>query len=364
MENIDYISTINHSIRNGYGNVIRILKGRILFSYFFFFLKMVLYQRKAIKLRAYWEKKGVHVPPLMIASITKRCNLKCKGCYMQVSTIRGSAEIKKERWSGIFKEARNLGISFIILAGGEPLVRPELLEMTRKFPEILFLVFTNAQLINEDIIGNFKKQKNLLPVISIEGFRVETNHRRGEGVYEKIQEVITRLNSKGIPFGISATVTDDNFNTLTGESFIRHFIDSRCKVFFFLEYVPVEKETEYLVISKDRRQKLLNLMSEFESRYPGLFITFPGNEEKFGGCLSAGRGFIHISPEGNLEPCPVAPYSDTNLNNISLKDALQSNLLRVIRRNHDKLSETNNGCALWNNKDWVKSLTVSKIAEF
>jgi MoaA/NifB/PqqE/SkfB family radical SAM enzyme len=364
MENIDYISTINHSIRNNYGNVIRIFKGRILFSYLFFFLKTLFSQRRAIRLRSYWGKRGIHVPPLMIASVTKRCNLKCRGCYVQVNALLRSAEIKKERWLEVIKEARDLGISFIILAGGEPLMRPELLNITRKFPEVIFLLFTNAQLINKDIIGNFKKQKNLLPIVSIEGSREETNHRRGKGVYEKIQKVITGLNSKGIPFGISATVTKDNFNTLTSESFVRYFIDNRCKVFFFLEYVPVEKETEYLVIDNNRRGKLLNLMSEFESKYPGLFITFPGNEEKFGGCLSAGRGFIHISPEGNLEPCPVAPYSDTNLNDISLKDALKSNLLRVIRQNHDKLSETNNGCALWNNRDWVRSLIVSKITEF
>lgn len=363
MKNVDYISTINYSIRNNYGNIIRVFGRRVSFSYLFFFLKIMLYQRKAIKLRSYWGKKGIHVPPLMIASVTKRCNLKCRGCYAQVNTLLNSAEIKKERWLTIIKEARDLGVSFVILAGGEPLIRPELLDITRKFPEIVFLVFTNAQLINKDIIGNFKKQKNLLPMISIEGPRAETNRRRGQGVYEKIQEVISGLNSKGIPFGVSVTVTNDNFNTLTGESFVRYFIDNRCKIFFFLEYVPVEKGTEYLVIDNGKREKLLNLMSEFESRYPGLFITFPGNEEKFGGCLSAGRGFIHISPEGNLEPCPVAPYSDSNLNDVSLKDALKSNLLRVIRQNHDKLSETSSGCALWNNRDWVKSLMVSKVTE-
>ncbi len=363
MKNIDYINIINYSIRNNYGNIIRVFRGRISFSYLFFFLKIMLYQRKAIKLRAYWEKKGIHVPPLMIASVTKRCNLKCRGCYVQVNTLLRSGEIKEERWLEIIKEARDLGMSFVILAGGEPLVRPELLDITEKFPEIVFLLFTNAQLINEDIIVSFKKQKNLLPIISIEGSRVETNRRRGEGVYEKIQEVITALNSNGIPFGISATVTNENFDTLTGENFIRYFIDNRCNVFFFLEYVPVEKGTEYLVIDNNRRKELLNLMSKFESRYPGLFIAFPGNEEKFGGCLSAGRGFVHISPEGNLEPCPVAPYSDTNLNVTSLKDALKSNLLKLIREDRDKLSETSSGCALWNNRDWVRSLLLSKIPE-
>ncbi|MHB8278883.1 MAG: SPASM domain-containing protein [Candidatus Humimicrobiaceae bacterium] len=75
-----------------------------------------------------------------------------------------------------------------------------------------------------------------------------------------------------------------------------------------------------------------------------------------GGCLASGRGFAHISPEGNLEPCPFAPYSDTNLKNLSLKEALNSDFLRKIRENHDKLSETKGGCALWENRDWVQSI--------
>ena len=70
----------------------------------------------------------------------------------------------------------------------------------------------------------------------------------------------------------------------------------------------------------------------------------------------AGRGFVHVSPEGNLEPCPFAPYSDTNLRDLSLKDALQSELLKEIRQNHEKLTETKGGCALWENREWIDSL--------
>jgi MoaA/NifB/PqqE/SkfB family radical SAM enzyme len=75
----------------------------------------------------------------------------------------------------------------------------------------------------------------------------------------------------------------------------------------------------------------------------------------FGGCLSAGRGFAHISPEGSLEPCPFAPYSDVSLRDKTLKEALQSDFLRQIRENHNELTETG-GCALWTKKEWVKSL--------
>ncbi len=88
------------------------------------------------------------------------------------------------------------------------------------------------------------------------------------------------------------------------------------------------------------------LMTGLRRQYPALFIAFPGDEEAYGGCLAAGRGFIHINPEGNLEPCPFAPYTDTNLTNLPLREALNSQLLKTIRENHDQLTETRGGCAL------------------
>jgi MoaA/NifB/PqqE/SkfB family radical SAM enzyme len=364
---VNYINSVNNSIKNNYSNILRIIKANISLPYLFFFLRTILWQNKAMKLRSKWKKKDINVPPIMIASVTKRCNLKCKGCYFNASVRldnqSSSSEVKNEKWLEIFREASELGISFIMIAGGEPLIKKELLKVIKKFPEIIFLLFTNGQLINEEIIRDFKEQKNLFPAISLEGTKLETDSRRGEGVYDRVQEVMCRFGSKRIPFGVSMTISKNNFNVLTDDAFIKDLIDKGCKFFFFLEYVPIEENTEHLAINKYEREKLLDSMAEFESKYPAIFITFPGNEDKFGGCLSAGRGFIHISPEGDLEPCPVAPYSDTNLKDMVLKDALRSDLLRIIRENHDRLSETRNGCALWKNRDWVESLVKSKVPD-
>ena len=87
-----------------------------------------------------------------------------------------------------------------------------------------------------------------------------------------------------------------------------------------------------------------------------MFIAVPGDEEEIGGCISAGKGFVHVSADGNIEPCPFAPYSDTNLRDSSLKEALQSEFLRTIRQNHEQLMETEGGCALWVKREWVRSL--------
>jgi hypothetical protein len=57
-----------------------------------------------------------------------------------------------------------------------------------------------------------------------------------------------------------------------------------------------------------------------------------------------------------VEPCPFVPFSDTNLKHLTLRDALQSKMLKTIRENHGQLEETH-GCALWEKREWVRSLT-------
>jgi MoaA/NifB/PqqE/SkfB family radical SAM enzyme len=75
-----------------------------------------------------------------------------------------------------------------------------------------------------------------------------------------------------------------------------------------------------------------------------------------GGCLAAGRGFVHLTAEGDVEPCPFVPYSDTNVREMSFRQALESPLLEKIRRHPDKLAVSPGGCCLWKERRWVESL--------
>ena len=122
-----------------------------------------------------------------------------------------------------------------------------------------------------------------------------------------------------------------------------------------VECTPVKKETESWVLTSEQRTELLRKRDLFRKKYLAMFITLPWDEEEIGGCFSSGRGFIHISAEGNVEPCPFVPYSDTNLKHLSLRDALQSRMLNTIRENHVQMKETH-GCALWEKREWVRSL--------
>ena len=92
-----------------------------------FFLRTLSWQNKAAKMRQKLELEGLHVPPVLVISVTSKCNLHCEGCYHQ-ALRKADAEMSDERLERLVEEAKELGISFIVLAGGEPLMRPNILE--------------------------------------------------------------------------------------------------------------------------------------------------------------------------------------------------------------------------------------------
>jgi MoaA/NifB/PqqE/SkfB family radical SAM enzyme len=327
-----------------------------------FFARTVLWQTGAARRRARVAAEGITVPPIAIFSITNRCNLRCKGCYAQA--IRGGeegAELSADKLRSIVEEADALGISFFVIAGGEPLTRPEIVDITRDFPHIVFLLITNGLLLNDTLINRLAGQRNTVPVLSIEGNQAQTDDRRGKGVHDRLQAKMEELKRAGIFFSLSFTITRDNFDTVTEPSFVKAAVDAGCKLFFFMEYTPIRAGTDEWVITDEQREEMKGIVAGFRRQFRSLFIAVPWDEEEQGGCLASGRGFVHINAAGDLEPCPFAPYSDVNLKDASLRDALKSPFLTSMRQNHAMFAETSGGCALWRNRDAVETLLRRKV---
>ena len=321
-----------------------------------FFARTVLKQVRAARLRTRLAKEGLQVPPIAIFSITNACNLHCKGCYAQAIRRDSPEELTEGELRRIVAEADELGISFFVVAGGEPLMRPEILTIARDFPRIIFLLITNGLLLNEPQIELLKGQPNTVPVLSIEGNQSDTDGRRGAGVHERLQKRMEQLRAAGLFFSISMTVTRENFETITEPGFVERAVRAGCRLFFFMEYTPIREGTDEWVITDPQRARMRGLVEALRRRFPAVFIAVPWDEEETGGCLAAGRGFVHINATGDLEPCPFAPYSDTNLKTTPLRRALQSRFLAAMRENHDQFVETSGGCALWKNREQVREL--------
>lgn len=315
---------------------------------------------KAQAVRESYKAQGINVPPFLIASITSSCNLVCKGCYARANKTCGSIDIEQlssDRFDKLFLEAEELGISFIITAGGEPLMRKDVIDIAAKHKKIIFPIFTNGTLLDNTYIKMFNKHRNLLPVISLEGGITYTDARRGKGVYEKLLYVMEALRERNIFFGCSITVDKNNLSEVTGAEYADKLYALGAKVLFYIEYVPVDGKTAELAPDDSDRSNIENNIRQLSQNYPDMVIlAFPGDEKYMDGCLAAGRGFFHISVSGAAEPCPFSPYSDINLRDHSILEALSSDLFCNLTSSGILKEQHTGGCLLHQKEEEVKKL--------
>lgn len=344
--------------------------------------------KKAKQIRVKAKENGLMVPPFLIISITSQCNLFCTGCYAAATgnvyfrKTKGNSlsdtSLNKEQWRKIIREARDLGVIGFVVAGGEPFLYPGLLDLCEEFKDRLFLILTNGTALSKADFKRLKHLTNLAIIVSVEGGPELTNSRRGEGVYEKAINTLTRLNKMGILTGISATITRINYRYWMDNKLIDDLISQGVRFGVFIEYIPLTPGIEpYLetpssigtIKDKSERKegpikwdtkndKLLMLTQEERAEFRAQMLNYrktksiyivhsPGDEEYFGGCISAGRGFAHVTPSGDLTPCPISNIATHNLTTATLREGLESPLFEEIRENDYLLETEGMPCALF-----------------
>lgn len=326
-----------------------------------FMVKFAAASKAASRRRAELEKKGEHVPPFLIASITSKCNLHCEGCYSRCNQATVDTEPVKqlsgEEWDRIFTEAGEIGVSFMLLAGGEPLLRRDVIEAAGQHQQILFPIFTNGTFINDAYFELFDRARNLIPVMSIEGGREATDARRGAGIYDVLIKNMDEFKRRGLIFGASVTVTTANVKEVTSAEFVKKLADRGCKLVTYVEFVPDTEEAKSLAPGDAEREYMAEALTDLRKVHEDvIFIAFPGDEKSSGGCLAAGRGFFHINSHGGAEPCPFSPYSDVNIRQRSLLAALNSELFAALRDGDILLDDHNGGCVLHEKKAEVEAI--------
>jgi len=329
-------------------------------------MKLAKAYRKSRKIRAEELLKGLKVPPFLILSITSKCNLKCVGCYAAATGTLCNQNTRKtldlEQWIKIIQEARELGVFAFIIAGGEPFLIPNLLKICEEFKDRLFLIFTNGTILESQDIEKLTELRNTIIMVSIEGDQDLTDKRRGLGVYEKAISTINKLDRKGIISGISVTINRTNAKFWMDSKNIDDLISKGVRLAFLLEYIPVDNDTDLMLTAKESEEFREKVLHYRETKQIFL-VHSPGDEEYMGGCVSAGRGFAHITPLGDLTPCPVSNIATHNVSKNSLREGLNSQLFQLIRENEHLLETNGSPCALFSHSEEVNAL-VKKVKAY
>ncbi len=275
------------------------------------------------------QKLGCKVPWAILMDPTSACNLHCTGCW--AAEYGNRLNMTFEELDSIIEQGKELGIFFYIYSGGEPLVRKDdIIALCNKHPDCEFLAFTNGTLIDEKFADDMLRVKNFIPAISVEGFEEETDFRRGAGTYQKVTEAMALLKQKRLPFGVSCCYTSKNVETIGSEEYYDWMIESGAKFCWFFTYMPVGNEAvPELMASAEQRRFMYQQVRAFRKTKEIFTLDFWNDGEYVDGCIAGGRNYLHINANGDVEPCAFIHYSDSNIREKTLAEALCSPLFKA-----------------------------------
>lgn len=277
------------------------------------------------------QKLGVHIPTFILVDPTSACNLSCEGCWAGKYSQKNS--ISQERLDRLFNEAKELGIYWIVLSGGEPLTYPHLFDLVSKHDDLAFMAYTNGTLINEKIADKIVEVGNFTPAISIEGWKESTDKRRGSGTFDKIMKAMDLLRERGAAFGISLTITRYNYKEVTSDEFIDFIIDKGAVYGWSFHYIPIGRNPNVdLMITPEQRAYLAERIPHIRTTKPFQIADFWNDGELTGGCIAGGRNYFHISARGDVEPCAFVHFALDNINEKSLLEVLKSPLFAAYQK--------------------------------
>ncbi len=272
------------------------------------------------------EREGCNVPWAILLDPTSACNLHCTGCW--AAEYGNRLNLSVETIDSIIRQGKELGTYMYIYTGGEPLVRKkDLIRICEMHPDCEFLSFTNGTLIDEDFCQEMLRVKNFVPAISLEGFEKANDGRRGDGIYQKVQNAMALLKKNKLPFGVSTCYTSKNVEDVSSEEYFDLMIDSGALFVWFFHYMPVGNDAALELLPTPKQRELMyHSIREYRQKKAIFSMDFQNDAEYVGGCIAGGRNYLHINAKGDVEPCVFIHYSNCNIHTTALLDALKSPL--------------------------------------
>jgi MoaA/NifB/PqqE/SkfB family radical SAM enzyme len=306
-------------------------------------------------------KRGEHFPPFLFISVISGCQLRCQGCWVDVEAP--SKHISLEEMNRLIGDAKKHGNSYFGILGGEPFLHPQLLDIFGAHPDCYFQVFTNGQLITDEVARELRRLGNVTPLVSIEGTATVSDERRGRlDVFNKTLAGLENCRRNRLITGVATSVCQSNIDDLVAESWLRQLIDLGVHYAWFHTYRVVgPKPMPGLALTPEQVLRVRRFVVEMRSKMPIAIVDAYWDDKGEALCPMATGVSHHISPYGDIEPCPIIQFAtETIRDQPSVYDIMnESAFLKDFR---ETAAAATRGCIVLERPDLVQQLVTKHSA--
>ena len=213
-------------------------------------------------------------PPFMVSySITTKCNLKCKHCYSSSVNQSAPDELSTEEAFGLMDDLSRWGIGLLIIDGGEPLCREDILDVVKYASSkgIRTTIGSNGTLIDEAMARKMLDAGVMSVAISVDGADAQTHDSfRGiSGTFEQTLKGVEACRNTGLPFQFNMVIRKETLAQL--EDMLRLALDYGANAAEFFDLVAAgraKQECKEQVLSHDERKWVMEWLAQSQEDCP------------------------------------------------------------------------------------------------
>lgn len=302
-------------------------------------------------------KDGQVFPPFLYVSIINSCNLRCTGCWVDVAAPQ--EKISFEDMDRLIRNAKSHGNSFFGILGGEPFMHPDLIRILEAHPDCYFQIFTNGHFIDDAMAKELRRVGNATPLISVEGNEVVSDERRGgkPGVLNRTLAGIEACVRNRLITGVASSVCQTNFDDLVSEEWVDRLIELGVHYCWFHTYRAVGPESApELALTPEQVLSVRRFAVEMRNEKPIAFVDAYWDDKGQALCPAATGISHHISPWGDIEPCPIIQFANEKITDNDgdiFKTMTESTMLDDFRKT---AAEATRGCVVLERPDLLKTV--------
>lgn len=194
--------------------------------------------------------------------ITDNCNLRCAHCYH----FKGKEELRKkdlplEVWRKRFEELHRAGVRIVLLVGGEPALRSDILMLADGIFPFIFVITNGTVKVPDEF--------HHLLFVSLDGGSERNDSLRGDGVFSRVVSNYSR--DPRVVFNV--TVTADNYTEV--EHIVRIAEEKGLRGVVCNLYTPTAGKRDTLFITAEDRKAVISELKRVKKLHPGHFLLTP-----------------------------------------------------------------------------------------